>query len=244
MRSHLLFCLPALSVLSLMGLVSPATAAQPMLVLRQKHRLFGDVITYVTRDAVKVESINRERSFLSSAPKWEAHVMNEKRRLVYRSPFGNWSKRGLKTALSLEDNDELNDERTVSEGKIKYAGVEGESFYYRAGPRLRGKRADIIVLRSFQTHPNVQLFLHAAFELPSGTGIPLRFRRVAGDSYGMGLKYNKLTEVQTMLETTSIKTTTSKPAIFVLPTDFKSTSDGEVLMDPSAHDVYKDLMGD
>lgn len=51
-----------------------ALASEPMLVLKQHHRLFGEVTVYITKSAAKIETAGREKVFLCSAPSWDAIV--------------------------------------------------------------------------------------------------------------------------------------------------------------------------
>src|SRR5262245_3314376 len=78
----------AVLVLHHCALILPSFAAQQkMIVLKQTHREYGRVTTYITSQAVKVVNHERRFTFLSRAPDWDILLYNDQRKNMHRFVF-------------------------------------------------------------------------------------------------------------------------------------------------------------
>ncbi|HEY9712974.1 MAG TPA: hypothetical protein V6C72_05870 [Chroococcales cyanobacterium] len=215
-----------------------------MLVLTQVSRVYGPVKVYLSNNAIRVENPSRDKVFLCKAPLWEALLCNEQRKSIYRVSFSQWSKRGIKTALALEDNDSLRNQPGHKESDRTYAGVRSTAYWYENPGRPGTKHAVYVLTNEFPVDKNAQRFLQAVFDLPWASGIPLSFQRKGGDSYGFGLAYNRKREMQTFLETSTVKKTQFDPKVFLAPVKYKAVSESEIFIDSKdVTDAYAQFMG-
>lgn len=185
-------------------------ARQKSWLLEQNHYSYADLKTYVLKDGVKVVCTKNDFEFSCSKPEWDMLLYSEKRKLLCKRPYSDWSKRGIKTALVIQNLEALHNwPRVIVRESTPYAGVNarlyafpGKSSTGRPMSLKYGKFGEYIVTDALACHENVAKFLQALFDLPPDRGVPLRFCRFGkANSYGFGLKYNQKEDVTEILST-------------------------------------------
>lgn len=229
--------------LSALLLGSPALA-DDVLVFRALGKILGKVTVYVTPQAAKVENEAHDKIYLCCAPTYDVFIYNEKRKLIYRTPYSSWSKDGLKTTLSLEDNDGLNHSPGMkSKRTIQYAGLKSYMLRYGDGT-AKGVYADYVLTQDVHTDKRLQRFIQSVFAVPFVDGFPLRFRRVSGDSFGMGLDYNRQKHAEVFMDMLTSKHETLAANLLKPPLSYKAVPDSDIFVNTKdAEGVFSDLMG-
>jgi hypothetical protein len=179
--------------------------------LKQIHRIYGKVDVQITADGARLKGANTDYIFVCSAPAWDMVLFSDKRKLVARRPRSDWSKKGIRTALSIMDNSALHSwPRTLVATKNYHglkASIYGFPYRYKNGypaELKHGKFGEYILSEPKLARAEVESFLQALYDCPPADGIPLRLAKLSqGNSYGLGLKYNKTEDSVSILETVS-----------------------------------------
>ncbi|HEY9777075.1 MAG TPA: hypothetical protein V6C81_25135 [Planktothrix sp.] len=230
----------AAAVASLSTTALANTAAQPrMLVIEENTMAYGPMIVDVQKNGIRMETVDHEKTILCAAPSWDACLFNNKRKRIYKRPYAVWSQHGMQTALSMQINDFS--ERAVRERQILYYGLAACEYAF---PRRHVKIADYITTNAIDVDPRVSKFVSSLFDCPlTDKGILMRFRRMAGRTFGFGLKYNEEKSIEICVETKKASYAPLDQKLFVAPTDYKPASDGEIFVDPAASNAaFKDLL--
>ncbi len=190
-----------------------ALAKENRLLLHQRHRLYGVVDVEIADDGVRVCNRTTDYCFLCKAPDWDSVIYSDKRKMVSRRKFADWSRSGIRTALSIMDNQDLHKWPRVIEAKRKYKGLDSVQYAFPlryengvAAELKHGKFGEYVVSRGLPVNRKVEMYLQALYDLPPERGVPLKFNKYAqGNSYGLGLKYNQTVSVVEVLDTLSAK---------------------------------------
>ncbi|HEY9777074.1 MAG TPA: hypothetical protein V6C81_25130 [Planktothrix sp.] len=228
--------------------VQANTTAQPrMLVLRQNSMAYGPLIVDVQKNGIRMDTADHEKTILCAGPTWDAYLFNNKHKLLYKRPYSVWVKDGVLTALSLEWNDF--DQKAVHTGELNYAGLSAAEYAFPSShngvSNIRfGKIADYVTTNAVEIDPKIGKFVSSLFDCPlSKMGLLMRFRRIAGRTYGFGLKYNRQDYIETCLQTTNSTYAPLDQKLFLAPTDYKPASDGAIFVDQSdSNEAFKELI--
>ncbi|MDZ4833379.1 MAG: hypothetical protein SGJ27_06335 [Candidatus Melainabacteria bacterium] len=229
-------------------------AEEKRLVLRQTHRLYGPLDVELSQYYVKVHNRTTDYSFLCKAPEWDSIIYSDKRKLISKHKFSEWSKTGIRTALSIMDNQALHKWPRTLVAKKKYKGLNAAvyAFPYRyengvPADLKHGKFGEYIVSTKLPVDNKIVMYLQALYDLPPADGIPLKLNKYAqGNSYGLGLKYNKTVSVIDVLDTTSA--TWDNQAIRPVSAQlqsYKAVSESAIVVKHNdISDVFQTLMDD
>jgi len=214
---------------------SKSTAQKGLLELDQKHRLYSQVKVTLGEKAVKIQSLDRDFTFVCKAPKWDAVSFSDKRKIVYVYPYSSWSKNGIKSAISLETNDAYHNWPKILKSREKYAGVEATIYVLPSDPNQKTANSvtgEYWVASGKGYDKNVLNFLQAFLDMPHSDGVPVRFVRWHGShSFGFGLKYNfESNPATSWLSTSRSRRVPEKADTFRTPTDYKTVTDGEIVV--------------
>lgn len=230
-----------------------AIAQDKRLVLRQTHHLYGVVDVEIGANAVKVTNHTTDYGFLCKAPDWDAIIYSGKRKLISRRKFSEWSKSGIRTALSVMDNQALYKWPKTIVAKRKFKGLDSIMFAFP--PRYEngltadlkyGKFGEYVVATGVPVDKRIVQYLQALYDLPPEAGIPLKFDKYGqGNSFGLGLKYNETSSVIDILDTISVKwdgqTVTVDPKLQT----YRIVPESEIVVKNSdISDVFSTLMDD
>lgn len=238
------------------GFVIPldADAKESRLLLHQTHRLYGVVNVEIANDGVKVCNRTTDYCFLCKAPDWDSIIYSDKRKLISKRKFADWSKSGIRTALSIMDNQALHKWPRVVVAKRKYKGMDSVLYAFPlryengvAADLKHGKFGEYVVSSGLPINKKVELYLQALYDLPPENGIPLKFNKYAqGNSFGLGLKYNQTESVIDILDTLSAKWDTQ--AVALMDTrlkTYKLVPESEIVVkNNDISDVFQTLMTD
>jgi len=251
---HILMKIAA-GVLVLLLSALPALCQVKVIVLQQKHRLYGNVTAYLCDQSAKVLCPDQGLIFSCSAPDWQAKFIRPSLKLKHTISFENWSKNGIRTPISLEANEKFNHFPMVAKRSIQYVGLPSEQVFYPAESKgvfdKRRLQATYTYYKKFPLNKNTLAFLNALYDVPPiSSGIPLRFARIDPDAgFGFRMAYQlDHSSVVSFLETTSVSTISYSPELFKLPGDLKEVSDGklfvpdpnvlnELIFDPASSDA-------
>lgn len=233
---------------------SSAYAKESRLLLKQTHRIYGIVDVEIATNGVKVCNSTTDYCFLCKAPDWDAIIYSDKRKLISRRKFSVWSKSGIKTALSIMNNDGLHKWPRVLVAKRKYKGVDSVQYAFPlryengvAADLKLGKFGEYVVSSGLPVNKNIETYLQALYDVPPEKGIPLKFNKYSqGNSYGLGLKYNKTESVIDVLDTLSAKW--DDQAVNLMDSRFKaykSVPESDIVVkNKDISDVFQTLMTD
>lgn len=207
-----------------------------MLELQQLHRLYGRLTVSIIPSAVSIVSRDKDFGWICKAPSWDVVAYNKVRKIYYVYPYKTWRQNGIKTALSMENNDQFLHWPLILDSKQKYAGLDSIAYDLPNSSRSTlttgASIGKLCVAERPGLDPNVVQSLSALYDLPQAKGIPLLFSRAyGGHGFGFGLNYNKQRQQSvTWISTSSSKIREIDPARFVIPKGNKAASDSEVLM--------------
>lgn len=222
--------------------------------MHQTHRLYGVVDVEITDAGVKVCNRTTDYCFMCKAPDWDSIIYSDKRKVISKRKFSDWSKSGIRTALSIMDNQDLHKWPRVIEAKRKYKGMDSVQYAFPlryengvAADLKHGKFGEYVVSRGLPVNKKVEMYLQALYDLPPENGVPLKFNKYAqGNSYGLGLKYNKTVSVIEVLDTLSAKWDAGSTVLMDprLAT-YKSVPESEIVIkNNDISDVFKTFMTD
>ena len=215
-------------------------AAQTMVVLEQKHRIYGRATVYLAADAVKVVSRDRDIEFLACAPKWDVLLYKPDRKVIHHFFFKQWSVNGIKTALNgLEDNDKYLTMEATVEPTERYAGVTAQVLSFNNKPRARAKIGDYFTATTLPVSADACRVLCAIWDTRANCGVPLRFRvmktiNFTASNYGSQNDYKLVNS----LETHKIEFVPYNAKLFIAPAGYREVQDGEIFI---GHQDMKDL---
>lgn len=179
--------------------------------LKQIHRIYGKVNVQITRDGALLKGENTDYTFVCRAPSWDMVLFSDKRKLVARRSRADWSTKGIKTALSIMDNSALHKWPRTLVATKNYHGLK--SFVYAFPYKYEngypadlkhGKFGEYILSDPKLARAEVVSFLQALYDCPPADGIPLKLAKYAqGNSFGLGLNYNRKEDIVSILETVS-----------------------------------------
>lgn len=230
----------------------PANAFESDWRINQKQMLYGQVSVYIAKNGVRVVCKGSDYSFSCCAPTWDAILYSEKRKLVNKRTYADWSKNGIRTALSVQVNDDLYTWplKFVRKTKVNEVDADFYAFPYKyqngvAANLKLGNVGTYITTSAPNAPKQVEQFLQALFDLPPNQGIPLRFVKIGNtQAYGFGLSYNRKETRHTLLETVEIKKLKTKLPDLALK-GFKSTTENEIVVKKGEVDnVFTELMGE
>ncbi len=207
-----------------------------MLELQQLHRLYGRLTVSIIPSAVSIVSRDKDFGWICKAPSWDVVAYSKVRKIYYVYPYKSWRQNGIKTALSMENNDQFLHWPLILDSKQKYAGLDSISYDLPNGGRSSltagASIGKLCVAERPGLDPNVARSMNALYDLPQAKGIPLLFSRAyGGHGFGFGLSYNRQRpQGINWISTSSSRTREIDPALFVIPSGKKSASDSEVLM--------------
>lgn len=208
-----LFVSSGLSLLAVFVFIVPALALDCDWLIKQKQILYGNVEVYVGKSGVMILCKENDYSFSCCAPNWDAILSSDKRKLYNKRTYADWSKKGIRTALSIQVNDDFYNWPLKFDRKIRVKDVDADlyafPYKYEHGGTVSLKMGNVgtYVTTTVTNAPKqVQQFVQAVFDLPPNQGMPLRFAKIGNtQSFGFGLKYNRKPMYQSLLETTDIK---------------------------------------
>lgn len=243
----------ALSLLSCVLTIRNASAESGWLI-KQIHRTYGPLNIYVASKGVRIDCTKNNVSFACNAPDWSMVLYSKKRTSVCKTKFDEWSTKGIRTSLQIQNNDALYDWPRVEVARRKQFGIDTIIYAFparmnngRAANLKFGKFAEYTLTNSLKTDKRVESFIQQVEDLPPEVGIPLRFWRLGkSNSYGFGLKYNMAEERHDTVSTTKIervaKINTSPDAAV---SKYKICQENEVVLDQSQlNEVFRNLMTD
>ncbi|MGH9550473.1 MAG: hypothetical protein ACRD3W_13915, partial [Terriglobales bacterium] len=162
-----------------MAVMQPASAAEQMLVLEQKHHLYGKLKVYLCERGAKVDYGNQGMVIFCQAPAWNAIFYKVARKQKFTVPYATWSRFGIKTVLSLENNLKWNGYPHLAQPAEKYAGISCVHVAFpdhsRAGYDFRRQAADYLYYDKFAGAKKSEAFLRAFYDVPAANGVPMRF---------------------------------------------------------------------
>ncbi len=199
--------------LSIFIFTPPASALDCDWLVKQKQILYGNVEVYLGQSGVRILCKENDYAFSCCAPNWDAILYSEKRKLYNKRTYADWSKNGIRTALSIQTNDDFYHWPLKFDRKIKVNDVDAElyafPYKYEHGGTVNLKMGNVgtyVTTRVTKAPKQVEQFVQAVFDLPPNSGIPLRFAKTGNtQSFGFGLKYNRKETRQTLLDTSDIK---------------------------------------
>ncbi|HEY9719316.1 MAG TPA: hypothetical protein V6C69_17700 [Trichormus sp.] len=242
-RRWLTKCFAAV-VLVLVASSPGACAPQPMLVLKQKHHLYGNVVVSIAPQSVRVDDLGLEMFILCSGPAWDVKFIRPALNEKHTIKFDSWSRNGIRTPISLEQNEKFSHFPVISTRAIVYAGSPcTEALYpddWKHSYNMKKVQAIYAYCRKFPVHKNISAFLTALYDVPPvQDGLPFKFARNEADSgfgFRMAYQIHAVSVIQT-LETSSIKNAVLAPELFKEPPKLKEVTDGQLFVpDPHALD--------
>lgn len=243
--------LKALAVILLLPLPAQAKSGYA---LEQEHLIYGNVRTIVAADGVKAICKGNDFEFSTNAPDWDLLLYSKKRKLLSVRPFADWSKRGIKTAIAIANNETLYKwPRILLRDNFPYAGktcklyvFPGKSSTGRPMSLKYGKFGEYIVCDKLSTHEKVPRFLQALFDTPPDRGVPLSFTRFGQpNSYGFGLNYNRKESSYTILKTKRITSEKEPRTMLDMPRSaFKPAQESDIVVNQSHfNDFFQEMQG-
>ncbi len=241
--------MPSGIVLWLAFLCQPAFTFNSDWLITQKQVLYGNVLVYVSKTGVRVVCKSNDYSFSCCAPDWEAIMYSDQRKLVNKRTYADWSKNGIRTAISVQVNDDLYTWplKFVRKQKVKEVDADLYAFPYKyqtggTASLKYGNVGTYTTTSAPQAPKQVQQFLQALFDLPPNEGIPLRFVKIGNtQSFGFGLNYNRKETRHTLLDTIDIKQQkTSLPNLSFK--GYKSAKENEIVIQGEVDNVFSELM--
>jgi len=188
-----------------------AKAKGTRLMLKQVHWIYGQAEVQICKTGARIQTKGTDYTFVCKAPDWDALLFSDKRKLVARIKFADWKKNGIRTALSIMNNQPLHDWPRTFIINRKYKGLDSAlyAFPYRyengvPADLKHGKFGDYSITVGVPVTDNVKSYVQALFDAPPADGLPLRFTKYSqGNSFGLGLKYNQKVEPVVVLDTLS-----------------------------------------
>ncbi len=223
----------------------PGWCAPPqMLVLKQKHHLYGDVVVSIAPESVRVDAPGLEMYFLCAGPDWDAKFIRPSLKEKHTIKFDNWSKNGIRTPISLEQNEKFSHFPVITKRAIVYAGCPcTEALYpddWKRQYNMKKVQAIYAYCQKFPVHKNVTAYLTALYDLPPlQDGLPFKFARTESDSgFGFRMAYQiHAADVIKTLDTSSVRRTALSPELLKEPPKLKEVADGALFVpDPHALD--------
>lgn len=244
----LLICIPTFAVTS----VTARTTEH--LELKQIHRIYGKIDLLVTRDGARLRGENTDYTFVCQAPDWDMVLFSDKRKLVARRARSDWSKKGIRTALSIMDNSALHRWPRTLVGSKNYHGLRSAIYafpykYENGYPAdlKHGKFGEYLLYEPKFARPEVESFIQALYDCPPAKGIPLKLAKYAqGNSFGLGLNYNKKVDTVIVLETVSAAWKNTPVNISVDHTkSYKRVSESDIVVKhDDLSDAFQHLVND
>jgi len=210
-----------------------------MLHLEQSNRVLGKVSVYVYPHGVRVCAEDNRFVYICEEPDWDAHLFDPKRKVTYIYPHKLWAEHGLKSALSLEYNDNYMVSDWQLRKSVLYAGQQVEVY---ASPRKR--KAEYWLLNvpalGVAVPGEGSRFLRALYDVPPHTLLPVAFKRAHGEVF-----YNTLpSEKVNFLSTTKIESLALDKKLFVVPAGLKNALPIEILRNNSGKADFTELFGE
>lgn len=235
------------SSIAVAALVLPcfqAAQAQTMLSIVQRHRALGVIKVEIAKNGAMIREADGN-CFVINGPKWDVSVFNEKRKRIARLTFSNFLRNGPKHIEYFEGATPW--PLVVEKANIDYKGVPATlyalPFKFKNGRLVdlkRGKAGEYCVARAFTPDWHVLTFLQQMFHIPPADGIPLKYTKLGHPyEFGFGLKYNKIEDVFTILDTIEAKTVPVKK--FDIPKGYKLTTESDVTLGGKTDDM-RDIM--
>lgn len=222
--------------------------------VKQIHRTYGPLNIYIRSRGVRIDCTKSQVSFACNAPDWTMVLYSHKRMTVCKKNFDEWSRKGIKTSLQIQNNDVFYDWPRVQVARKKQFGVETVIYAFPArlengGPAnlKHGKFAEYTLTESIKADKRVEAFMQQVEDVPPEVGIPLRFWKLGrSNSYGFGLKYNLAEERHDTVSTLKIERVSKiNTAPDTAVATYKNRQENEVVLDQGQfNDVFRNLMTD
>ena len=140
----------------------------------------------------------------------------------------------------------------TKEFDFEFKGVKATQYAYpkvyktgKIAPLSKGRVGECITTQDIKTAPQVRQFVAALYSSPGVQGMPLEFSKFGTpQSFGLGLKYNKIEELYPILETDAIKLVPKSKVSYSIP-KFPIRPRNEVVLGGRGKDVggIVDLLG-
>lgn len=221
-------------------------------VISQSNRFLGALDLYIASDRVKVVHRRDRWQILCAPPTWDVVISNPRTKTRAVSTMAEWRKYGLTTMFTLDPMPM--EWPIVPEFDFEYKGIKARQyafpFMYKNGtvaPLRKGRAAECITTKSVKTAPQVIEFIVALYNSsPKAPGVPLEISKFGTpQSFGLGLKYNKIEELYTILKTVSIKTVPRAQVDYSVPSTYVTRPRNEVVLGGQGKDIggIMDLLG-
>lgn len=216
--------------------------AELMLSLYQRHRALGDIEVEIAHSCARIVQKNG-LTFVIAGPSWEISVFQPRKKKIARLSYANFMRNGPKHIEFLEG---ATDWPLILERKsIDYKGIPAKvyalPFKSKKGELIdlsRGKAGSYYVNTSFKIDPHIRNFLLQMFHIQTADGIPLKYVKLGTPySFGQGLAYNRAEVVVTVLDTITAKRQPFRKSSFVVPRDFKTTTESDLTFGDKTDDM-------
>lgn len=222
--------------------------------VKQIHRTYGPLNIYIRPKGVRIDCAKNQVSFACNAPDWTMVLYSYKRMSVCKKKFDEWSAKGIRTSLQIQNNDAFYEWPRVELARKKQFGVNTIVLAFPArlengGPASlkHGKFAEYTLTDSIKTDRRVEAFIQQVEDVPPEAGVPLRFWKLGrSNSYGFGLKYNLAEEKHDTVSTVKIERMAKiNTAPDTAVASYKIRPENEVVLDQGQfNDVFRNLMTD
>ncbi len=220
-------------------------------VLTQTNAVLGHVLTYVSRDAIRVDCNDNNAYLVAKAPDWRVVMFNPSMNAAMDMPYEKFLEHEIRFSYVPSEGGGVNERwPKFRAGSIKVSGLEATKYIIPANPRARSLKESpntlgyylILERKEFAIQPTK--ILAKLFYQPTLPGIPLG-DRMNKQKFGQSNSFLDFRGNYAILSTSEIKEKSIPSDFFKYPHGFKKVQrEIDVISDNARRRQLEDLSKD